>query len=157
MPPRTLLRNPFIGPLPPIAEGALSWFTRTMKPVHRPLRLVLAVMLLAGLLAGCASVDRVNWKARVGTYSYDDAVKEFGPPDKKETLSDGTIVSEWILERAQLGPGPGFGWGGGYGWGRYGRPYRGSVWVESQGFPEQLLRLQFGADGKLREEKRYSR
>jgi hypothetical protein len=108
------------------------------------------------VLPGCRSLDHIDWKARRGTYSYDDAVKEFGPPDKKEVLSDGTIVSEWITERAQLVPGPGYGWGGGYG-GRYGRHYRGGFWMETQSFPEQLLRLQFGPDGKLREEKEYSR
>ncbi len=132
-----------------------------MKPSIQTVCRALAALLLAGVLAGCAAVDRVDWKTRVGTYSYDDAVKEFGPPDKKETLSDGTIVSEWILERAEVNSTVGFGWGGGYGygygWGRHGRPYYGGLGFDVQSWPERLLRLQFGPDGKLRAEKRYSR
>jgi hypothetical protein len=36
------------------------------------------------------------WNSRIGTYSYAEAVGEFGPPDNKETLGDGVVVAAWI-------------------------------------------------------------
>jgi hypothetical protein len=47
------------------------------------------------LLAGCAT-HQVNWDARIGTYTFDQAVVELGPPDKQAELSDGRKVAEWI-------------------------------------------------------------
>lgn len=44
------------------------------------------------LASGCAGVD---WESRIGTYTYQDAVREFGPPDQRETLSDGSITASW--------------------------------------------------------------
>ncbi len=57
-------------------------------------RLAPVALGLAWLLAGCA--HQTDWKSRVGSYTYDDAVRELGPPDKKETLSDNTLVAEWV-------------------------------------------------------------
>ena len=51
------------------------------------------------LLVGCAT--RTDWNARVGSYTYDDAVKELGPPDKAATTSDGSTVAEWLTARGQ--------------------------------------------------------
>jgi hypothetical protein len=47
------------------------------------------------LFAGCAT-HRVDWNARVSTYTFDQAVIELGPPDKQAKLSDGKLVAEWI-------------------------------------------------------------
>ena len=47
------------------------------------------------LLAGCAT-HRVDWNARVGSFTYDQAVGELGPPDKSARLSDGQTVADWI-------------------------------------------------------------
>lgn len=55
----------------------------------------LKILLLAVLLAGCAT-HRIDWNARVGSYTFDQAVAEFGPPDKQAKLSDGRVVAEWI-------------------------------------------------------------
>lgn len=57
-------------------------------------RSALVCLALVWLLAGCA--HKIDWKSRVGSYTYDDAVRELGPPDKKETLSDNTLVAEWV-------------------------------------------------------------
>ncbi len=57
----------------------------------------IAVLSLLWLLTGC--VHPVDWKNRIGSYTYDDAVRELGPPDKKETLSDNTLVAEWETAR----------------------------------------------------------
>src|SRR5271155_5386899 len=51
--------------------------------------------IVAVLLAGCAT-NRINWNARIGTYTFDKAVLEYGPPDKQARLSDGRLVAEWM-------------------------------------------------------------
>jgi hypothetical protein len=53
-------------------------------------------------LAGCAS-NRIDWNSRIGNYTYDQAVLEMGPPERKETLQDGTRVAEWLLHRGDAG------------------------------------------------------
>ena len=53
--------------------------------------------LMAGLFAGCATEKIINWDARVGTYPYSQAVKDYGPPDKLVKLADGRKAAEWFL------------------------------------------------------------
>ncbi len=47
------------------------------------------------LVTGCAT-QRINWNARIGTYTFDQAIIDLGPPDKQARLSDGRRVAEWI-------------------------------------------------------------
>ena len=54
------------------------------------------------LVAGCVT-PRINWNARIGTYTYDQAVLDFGPPDKQARLSDGRRVAEWITRYSSGG------------------------------------------------------
>ena len=102
-------------------------------------------MLLA-LVMGCAT-NKVDWGARVGSYTYDDAVIELGPPDKQEKLTNGITVAEWLTRR---GRGVAYVGGAGYygypGWpGYYGGYYPAYV----QPGPDYFLRLMFDPDGKL--------
>ena len=66
------------------------------------------------ILAGCAT-GRVDWNTRLGSYTFDQAVTELGPPDKQAKLSDGKTVVEWV---SRYGGGPsvsvGTGFYGGY-------------------------------------------
>ncbi len=55
----------------------------------------IGLALVTLLLAGCVT-QRINWNARIGTYTFDQAVLDFGPPDKQARLSDGRLVAEWI-------------------------------------------------------------
>ena len=48
----------------------------------------------AVLFAGC--IAPIDWSKRVGTYTYDQAVIELGPPDKQAQLSTGEKVAEWV-------------------------------------------------------------
>ena len=57
-------------------------------------------LLLPLLLIACAS-DLVNWNGRVGQYTYDDVIRELGVPDRSATLTDGTVVAEWLHARGQ--------------------------------------------------------
>lgn len=54
------------------------------------------------LLAGCAT-HRIDWAGRVGHYTMDQAVVDFGPPDKQARLSDGKLVAEWITRYSSGG------------------------------------------------------
>lgn len=108
----------------------------------RTLRQYAPVLLLTFLLLGCASA-KVNWEARVGNYTYDQAVLDYGPPDRSATLTDGTKVSEWLQYR-------------GYTRGSvstFGGSYYGGRWVHhyaEPASPDQFLRLTFTPDGKLK-------
>lgn len=63
-------------------------------------RILSGAGLLVALLvvAGCAT-RKVNWSARVGSYTFDQAVLDMGPPAKQATLQDGTVVAEWMTQR----------------------------------------------------------
>lgn len=109
------------------------------------------IMLAAFLLAGCATP--INWQARVGVYTYDQAVTDYGPPMAFATLSDRSTVAEWMTDRGAVvvTPGPYPYYGRGY-WGpAYGGGYTATT------FPAHFLRLTFAPDGKLKAWKQYSK
>lgn len=119
-------------------------------PIHAPeaprsafhwLRLVCALTLALGLLTGCQT-NKIDWTARIGTYTFDDAVKELGPPDKAATLTDGTQVCEWLTYRGSEG-------GTVITSGYYG--FQASTLASS---PDAYLRLTFNPEKKLTEAKR---
>jgi hypothetical protein len=110
--------------------------------MHWPTRHVWGLALwlgLVGMLAGCvSSPKKIDWDARVGTFTYDAAVLEMGPPDKEATLTDGTIVAQWLTRR-------------GYSHRTYHLLYGG--WIHSNDAPpgpDQFLTLTFGADRVLK-------
>jgi hypothetical protein len=116
------------------------------------MRTLLAWLLLTALFTfGCATKAKLDWPSRVGIYTYDEAVTEMGPPDKTETLTDGTRIADWLQARsggfslslglASFGSNTAVGTGttvGNVG----GRP---------------VLRLTFGSDGKLQSAQRLGR
>ncbi len=109
-------------------------------------------MFLGVLLGGCATTH-IDWASRVGVYTYDQAVLEFGPPDKFAKLGDGTVVAEWLTQRGYAyayNP-----WVYSYGPYWYGPYYPGYYNVYSS--PNQYLRLTFGTDGRLKEWKKFYR
>ena len=59
------------------------------------------VILVLGVVffAGCATTKPIDWNSRVGSYTFDQAVTELGPPDKQAKLSDGKTVAQWITHR----------------------------------------------------------
>jgi len=108
-------------------------------------------VLLLGLWAGCASTPKVDWDTRVGNYTYDEAVKELGPPDRFAQTGDGTTVAEWFLKY-----GPTFSFG--FGMSSFG-PHGGvgSSQGVTTGGAAQYLRLTFDAESKLARWDRVSR
>jgi len=108
---------------------------------------------LAALLTGCAT-QRIDWSARVGSYTYDQAVLELGPPDRWAQLRDETVVADWLTSRGFTyvhSP-----WGFGYPY--WSGPFYSSVYpVWTTSSPDYYLRLIFGPDGKLKTWKEFAR
>ena len=103
-----------------------------------PVILTLAV----AFLTGCATPPPVDWDSRVGHYSYNQAISEFGPPDRQVRLSDGKVVSKWFVQPPVA---PRFNSGMSY----YGNHGLGAGQAIGSGLNSQMLQLTFGADGKL--------
>ena len=97
---------------------------------------------IAVAFTGCATA-RVDWNARVGAFSYDQAVNELGPPDKQTQLTDGRTVAEWI---SRYSGGPGLSVGTGF----YGYP-GGVTFVQTYPakYYEDVLRLTFSTNHVL--------
>ena len=130
----------------------------TDKRYVRRANMILGILFVIGTVsfAGCASnsatkkVDpkTIDWKQKVGTYSYDQALADLGKPAVVTESADGK-TAEWVLKkspRMSLGFGVGggsFGSGSGVGVG---------VGAETP-LPAhgENLRLTFDASGKLKE------
>jgi hypothetical protein len=100
--------------------------------------------LVAMLFAGCATTQ-TNWNARIGSYTYDQAIIDLGPPDKSAKLTDGRKVAEWITRYSN---GSNVAIASGFG------PYPGGVgFIQSTGpqYYESKLRLVFGTNNVLTE------
>ena len=99
--------------------------------------------ILVFLVAGCRSTPKIDWNSRIGTYTYDQAVTELGPPDKTAQLLDDRTVADWITgyrrgSSVTIGTGV-FGGHGGVGVGQT---------VGGDSTP-QILRLTFDAEHRL--------
>lgn len=104
----------------------------------------LVTLLLAALvIAGCATTRPIDWNSRVGSYTFDQAVTELGPPDKQAKLSDGKTVAEWITRReggTSFSVGTGFvGGNAGFGVGQ----------TVGTGYSDRVLTLTFGTNNVL--------
>ena len=94
------------------------------------------------LLAGCAT-HRIDWNSRIGNYTYDEAITEFGPPDKQATMSSGLRVAEWISRYYSGGSTV-------VGAGMYGYPGAvGVVQTTPPSYYESRLRLTFNTNNVL--------
>lgn len=122
-------------------------------PRKRPPGAVLAVLTLVlgfGFLqVGCRTTPKIDWAARVGHFTFDQAVLELGPPDKSATLTDGTTVAEWLTDRGFQGVT--------YRSPMYYGPYSHGPFVEYYGHPQApdyFIRLTFNPAGELIDWKR---
>lgn len=112
---------------------------------------LLVFVCAVALVTGCATKPKVNWDARIGNYTFDQAVTELGPPDKQAKLGDGTTVAEWMTRRgywhgSALGA-PRAPWYSGPAYPDYVETYS----------PDYFLRLTFGSDGQLKTWKQFAR
>lgn len=58
------------------------------------LRLAMVFVLLAMFVTGCGGND-VNWDQRIGVYTHEDAVNDYGPEESAQTLANGDILYFW--------------------------------------------------------------
>ena len=58
-------------------------------------------MILGVVLVGCETYGKADWKARLGHYTWDQAIEELGPPESEARTSDGSRVADWILSRSR--------------------------------------------------------
>ena len=105
---------------------------------------IILLLAVVGLVfSGCATKPKVDWDSRIGTFTYDQAVVELGPPDRESTLTDGRKVAEWVVGRKRSG-------GLSIGFGSYSGPV--GVGVSKSVGPgpqDKVLRLTFDEQGKL--------
>jgi hypothetical protein len=109
-----------------------------MRILGRFLEMLAPAAAVCWLLAGCATTPKVNWDARVGNYTFDQAVLDYGPPERSAELSDHTRVCEWLLHRSLSRSGTIY-------------PVVGP-WINyhESPSPDEWIRLTFEPDGKLR-------
>ena len=108
------------------------------------------LLLVSLAVAGCSSTPKVDWNSRIGSYTYDQAVLELGPPDKSTQLSDGSTVAEWVVSSSGSGARIGFGVGSG----SYGHGYGTATGVGVStpvSSTRKARRLTFDSNGVLRE------
>jgi hypothetical protein len=120
----------------------LFLMTFDVPAVYR--HLVLACVFLLVLAATGCSSSKINWAERVGSYTYDQAVLDYGPPDRSATLTDKTVVAEWLTAR-------GYSHGyvsGGYGYSPWGYS-PGPQTYTSTPASEYYIRLTFNPEGTL--------
>jgi hypothetical protein len=116
---------------------------------------LLPVLAFAALLSAC-STTKIDWNSRVGTYAYDQALVDLGPPDKSAQLSDGGTVAEWLTRRGRSGGTVGMYYGPAY-YHHYHGYYSVAPYYYDATSPDYFLRLTFGPDGKLQAWKKFSR
>ena len=116
----------------------------------RQVKATFPVIFTAVLLVGCVT-PQIDWSARVGHYTYDQAVLELGPPDRYAKLSDGSTIADWLTERGQvvMTPGPYFVPAG---------CYSGPLTpIHSETYlPARYLRLGFDTTGELKTWKKFA-
>jgi len=61
--------------------------------------------LVTMLLDGCqtASSPGVDWNSRIGNYTYNLALQDLGAPARSTTLSDGSLVADWLVSKGKAG------------------------------------------------------
>ncbi len=115
---------------------------------------VAMLLIVSALLTGgCVYRSRVTvedseWGARIGRYTYQDALSELGEPQMVGESSEGKIA-EWVL-RQSMPFSIGFGFGG-FGYGDHSSTGAGVGTSVSPPPSGEYLRLRFDRNGKLAE------
>lgn len=113
------------------------------------LLLIVLVFLAGGCVSGTkATLKGIDWRSRIGTYTYEEALAELGEPNVMGESSEGKIA-EWVLRRSPM-----VSFGFGFGTGGYGHHTSTGVGVGTSVSPPprgEYLRLRFDRDGKLAE------
>jgi hypothetical protein len=116
----------------------------------------LSFIVVVFLTGSCASgpktnVKGIDWGSRIGTYTYEEALAEFGQPGVISESSEG-IIAEWVVRRSPM-----VSFGFGFGGGGYGHHTDTGVGVGTSVSPPpsgEYLHLRFDKNGKLAESSR---
>ena len=108
------------------------------------------------LTGGCASgpkadIKDIDWRSRIGTYTYEEALAELGEPDVISETGEGRIA-EWVLRRSPM-----ISFGFGFGGAGYGHHTSSGVGVGTTVSPPpsgEYLHLRFDKDDRLVESSR---
>jgi hypothetical protein len=119
-----------------VMTGAKVFFSRVLR--------WMPFIVLAVFVMGCRTTPKVDWAGRIGSYTYDQAVLDLGPPERSAKLTDGTVVAEWLTRRGHLQTYMTYGYGWPYGWYPSCPTFIDTYW------PDYFLRLTFGSDGRLK-------
>ena len=112
--------------------------------------LIILIILLAG---ACASGPKINvsdaeWTGRIGTYTYEQALNELGPPNVVGESGEGKIA-EWVIRQS---PATSFSFGlGGASFGGRTAAGFGAGTTVSPPPGGEYLRLRFDESGRLAE------
>jgi hypothetical protein len=115
--------------------------------------LCLSFIVLALLTGSCASgpkanIKNIDWRSRIGTYTYEEALAELGEPDVVGEAGEG-MIAEWVLRRSPM-----VSFGFGFGGSGYGHHTSTGVGVGTSVSPPpsgEYLHLRFDKDDKLAE------
>lgn len=118
--------------------------------ISRVLRWMPFVALVVFVI-GCKTTPKIDWAGRIGNYTYDQAVLDWGPPERCAKLTDGTVVAEWLTRRGYSQTYVTYGYGCGWRHGWY-APY--PTFIDTYS-PDYFLRLTFGPDGRLKAWKKF--
>ncbi len=108
------------------------------------------------LTGSCASgpkadIKDIDWRSRIGTYTYEEALAELGEPDVISETGEGRIA-EWVLRRSPM---ISFGFGfGGAGYGHHSSSGGGGATTVSPPPSGEYLHLRFDKDDRLVESSR---
>jgi hypothetical protein len=64
--------------------------------------LKLCLVAVTAIFTGC-STFHAKWDARIGSYTFDQAVMDYGPPARQTRLSDSKVVAEWVSHTSYSG------------------------------------------------------
>ena len=118
----------------------------------RTLAKFITAMFVIFALAGCATTQKIDWSARLGHYTYDQAVAEFGKPNESTKSADGGTVADWLIDRGhvEVPSDSRFVTPGSFTGPRM--PTFGQSYV-----PNYYMRLTFGPDGRLKDHSEFAR
>ena len=99
------------------------------------------LFLAVAFLAGCTTTRTVDWNSRVGHYTYNQALSDFGLPNRQIKLSDGQVESKWFAQ-PPVNPRP-----------NSGMSFYGNTGFAANppasGYNDQMLQLTFDTNGVL--------
>ena len=104
--------------------------------------LLVILALTVTFLTGCTTLPPIDWNSRVGHYTYNQALSDFGQPNRQARLSDGKVQSSWFIQppvNPRINTGMSYYGSAGFSTGQ----------TPGGGYNNQMLQLTFDTNGTL--------